>query len=197
MAQGQHGLTRDEAISAALLAIDSEIQRNLGRGLYSVALVIIDNVINFDEEAGYQTAVKVAGSGGSDNWLPLDGHDPGYKEALVSRRDSEVASLDDAWGWLTSGGLQHVPQSISVVLVSNIGPCDGCKRRIINFRDWVTQHFSPYSPGLNVQVESVYAQAGASGKPGERGDERIATTYGYPNIAASQLDGRAVWRHII
>ncbi|HMH91127.1 MAG TPA: hypothetical protein VK586_08590 [Streptosporangiaceae bacterium] len=193
MAHGQHGLTRDGAISGALLAIDGEIQGNLSKGLYSVALVIIDDVINFDNQAGYQTAVKLAGSGGSDNWLPLDKHEPGYKEALVSHRDSEVASLDDAWDWLTGGGPQHPPQSISVVLVSNIGPCDGCKQRIINFRNYVTQHF----PGVSVQVESVYAQAGASSKPGTRGDEKIATTYGYPNIAASQLDGRQVWRHVI
>lgn len=192
MADGQHGQTRDGAISAALAAIDSKIEENRGQGLYSVVLVIIDNIINFDVQAGYQTAVKVAGSGGSDTLLPLGQRDAGYKEAQISRRDSEVASLDDAWDWLNLGP-QHAPQVITVVVVSNIGPCDGCKQRIVNFRNNVVQRF----PAANVQVESVYAQDGASGKRGTRGHENIPTTYGYPNIVASQLDGRQVWRRVI
>lgn len=155
-------------------------------------------MVKLDEQAGYRTEVKQAGGGGTDTFLPQGKYGRGTLEgddARLSSTDSEVASLQDAWDWITEGpiGQEYTPTSVTIVLVSNIGPCDPCKERISTFRAMLVQHFAELQLPVNVVVEVVYAQSGGSAHNTTRGT--VATTYGYANLPASNLpDGSAVWR---
>jgi hypothetical protein len=182
--------SRDDAVSASLVAI-----HHLGDGLYNQALVIINGVVNFNEQDGYCTPITGAGSGGSTTFLDPNRYGrgtPEYNEAMLSQRDSEVACLQEAWDWLT-GGPQQTPQSVTVVLVGNIGPCIPCQLRIKTFRDMLVSHFGAHVP---VEVEVIYDQDDASAKETQRSG--IPTTYGYPGLPDSRLADRTlVWRYTV
>lgn len=85
------------------------------------------------------------------------------------------------------------PRWVTVILVGNIGPCDGCKARLKVFlHDLSAEMF----PKALVMVKAVYT--GQEHKPGVRGDtDRLETEYGYPD-RAQQMEYRSAagtsWR---
>lgn len=157
--------------------------------------MIINGVVNFVEEgAGFCTRIMASGSGGTSTFLDPSQYRKDtaeFNEAVLSQADSEVACLQEAWDWLTLGGLQGTPRSVEVVLVGNIGPCVPCQKRIKAFRDMVVRHFGG---NVRVEVEVVYDQDDASARDTER--HGIPTTYGYRDLPDSQLaDGTPVWSY--
>jgi hypothetical protein len=182
MSVGIEGSPYDAAISAELVKIHA-----CGEGLYSSALVIVNGQI------AYTTRVTGSGSGGTDTFLQLSQYTKGtdeYNEAKLSQTDSEVATLQDVWDMLSEGGVQGLPESVTIVLVCNIGPCNPCKKRLAAFRDKVVQLF----PQAAVSVEVIYDQEGRSEFNTQR--RGLPTTYGYPDLPGDdQLsDGTLVWR---
>ncbi|MFF3442074.1 hypothetical protein [Streptosporangium sp. NPDC002721] len=69
------------------------------------------------------------------------------------------------------------PHSVTVLLVGNIGPCDGCKARLKVF---LYELSAELFPKAFVSVKSVYT--GDQCKRGVRGTtDRLETEYGYPD----------------
>ncbi|WP_049566889.1 hypothetical protein [Nonomuraea sp. SBT364] len=152
-------LTRDPAapqIAQSLAEIHS-----LGAGLFSRALVMVAGDLSFDEAHSYRTPVAGARSGGTTRYSMTDADDAGrgYEgrvdraQARMSKQDSEVAVLQEAWDWIEAlhASFPH-GAGIRVVLIGNIGPCTGCKARLELFRQDL---ISVFGPG-QVIVESVY-----------------------------------------
>ena len=159
--------------------------RDKGQGLFTRALILINNAQDFsDDSTSYLSPVYPASGGGTDTFLKAGTyHDK--DEASLSGKDSEVAALQDAWDWLVF----HQPQTVLVVLVSNIGPCNACKVRLANFRAACAQRF-----GTSLTVQVMYGQSGGAANDTTRGIKNIKTTYGYPDAYAYQLgDGTDVW----
>ncbi|GAA3107237.1 hypothetical protein [Streptosporangium carneum] len=154
-----------------------------GDGLFSQALVIVNDDVTFDDVNGYRTAVNSAGSGGEAYYslTAREGHGhprPDHvseDEARLSQRDSEVATLQDAYDWLDGQGVTLNVSGVRVVLVGNIGPCDGCKARLNYFLGDVVELFGSKVP---VVVDSVYDTSQAHRQLPRQG---ITTVYGYPD----------------
>lgn len=152
-------LTPDPAAPCIVRSL-AEI-RARGAGLFSRALVMVDGDLSFDEARSYRTPVAGAGAGGTPRYSLTETEDPGrgYQgrvekaQARMSKQDSEVAVLQEAWDWI-EGLASSFPQNarIRVVVVGNIGPCTGCKARLKLFRDDLIGLFGPG----RVTVESVY-----------------------------------------
>jgi hypothetical protein len=181
----QHAaLSLDDATILALKEI-----RAKGEGLYSQVLILTDGAQNFsDPDRSYLSPAFESGGGGTDSFLKASEYS-NPDEAKLSGRDSEVAALQEAWDWLSG----HQAQSVLVVLVCNIGPCDACKQRLTNFRAACVPFYGP-----NLTVQAIYGQSGGSAKPVERGPKKIKTTYGYPAAGQHELsDGTKVWVHTV
>ena len=132
-----------------------------GTSPFSRALVMVNGDLSFNETHSYKTPIAGAGSGGTMRYSLTDNKDAsrGYQgrvdrgQARMSKQDSEVAVLQEAWDWIEA--LQSsfpYGAHIRVVLVGNIGPCTGCKARLKLFRQDL---ISVFGPG-RVIVESVY-----------------------------------------
>jgi hypothetical protein len=181
----QHSaLSLDGATVLALKTI-----REKGTGLFSQVLILTDGAVDFsNDETSYRSPVYEASSGGSDTFLKASEY-PNKDEAKLSGRDSEVAALQEAWDWLSA----HNAQSVLVVLVCNIGPCNACKQRLTNFRAECARYY-----GANLTVQVIYGQSGASAMDTTRGDKKIKTTYGYQNAGAHTLSNQQqVWVHTV
>jgi hypothetical protein len=159
--------------------------RDKGQGLFTRALILINNAQDFsDDSTSYLSPVYPASGGGTDTFLRAGTyHDK--DEASLSGKDSEVAALQDAWDWLS----EHNAQSVLVVLVSNIGPCNACKQRLANFRAACAEYY-----GANLTVQVIYGQSGGAAKDMVRGEKKIKTAYGYQDAGAHTLsDETKVW----
>ncbi|MCF3132473.1 hypothetical protein [Streptomyces olivochromogenes] len=102
-------------------------------------------------------------------------------EMGASQRDAEVAALDTVRNYLGTQQLGKETAGIRVDLVSNVGPCDGCKCRMQKFSEDVSLEF----PGAQITVASIYSKGnqGPYLDTQRRGQD---TTYGYP-IGADAL----------
>ncbi|MEO3888385.1 hypothetical protein [Nonomuraea sp. B5E05] len=155
-------------------------------GLYSRIMVIVDDDIpsEGDTDSCYLTPVAPPQSGqGYYTLAAADGAarppEISVDEAKLSQKDSEVATLLDAYEWVAEQGLAVAKQSIQVILISNIGPCTGCKARLQIFHRDLLDKAVEVESKVSISVESVYDTPEAS-RNRTRGKE-IATTYGYPN----------------
>lgn len=90
----------------------------------------------------------------------------------LSSLDSEVGTLEEITGLLDPWRqyVGHV-QSIRIVLSGNLGPCDGCKRRLEVYLHDTQQLF----PGAIVALESNYFTATAQTERGQQ----VPSQYGY------------------
>ncbi|TDD06269.1 hypothetical protein E1292_15340 [Nonomuraea deserti] len=155
-------------------------------GLYSRIMVIVDDEIpaEGDAERCYLTPVAAPRSGqGYYTLTAADGapcpEDVSPDEARLSQQDSEVATLLEAYDWISDQGLSVATESIQVILISNIGPCTGCKARLQIFYADLVAKASEIGKKVSITVASVYNTAEAS-RDRTRGD-KIGTTYGYPD----------------
>lgn len=105
----------------------------------------------------------------------------------------EVAAYQELQAW------DGYPRSVTVFLVGNIGPCDGCKARLKVF---LYELSAELFPKALVMVKAVYT--GDQCKRGVRGTtDRLETEYGYPDRAEQQefrLDGeplRRAWVRLV
>jgi hypothetical protein len=156
-------------------------------GLYTQALVMINRDVSFDQVNGYRTNVMEAGSGGGKRYS-LTSKDMGdhprpahmtQDEARLSQKDSEVASLQDAYDWTVDLAERAQTGTIGVwgvhvLVVGNIGPCDGCKARLLCFFKDIVELFDSYP--VSVIVDSIYRTTESSRVEERRG---VATRYGY------------------
>jgi hypothetical protein len=115
-------------------------------------------------------------------WGPLQERD---WQAETDR--GEVAAHQSLQAW------DGHPYSVTVILVGNIGPCDGCKARLKVF---LYELSAELFPKAFVMVKAVYT--GDRCKAGVRGaTDRLETEYGYPDRAEQQefrLDDKTFWR---
>src|ERR1051326_373251 len=160
MSQTPTGISLDTAIRQGIEAI-----RAKKGGLWSQVLILTDNVTSFaDTERSYISSLFGASGGDVDTFLEGQGY-PDKDEEKLSRRDSEVAALQDAWDWLTA---HDQVQSVLVVLLCNIGPCNACKQRLANFRAECVPYY-----GTNLTVQAIYGQSGGPANETTRGDKKI------------------------
>ncbi|HEX4817875.1 MAG TPA: hypothetical protein VFV66_34465 [Nonomuraea sp.] len=164
-----------------------------GPGLFSRVLVMVNGDLSFDEAHSYRTPVAGARSGGTTRYSLAETDDPSRSyqgrvdkaQARMSKQDSEVAVLQDAWDWIDAlrSSFPHGAH-IRVVVVGNIGPCTGCKARLKLF--W-QDLIGVFGPG-RVIVESVYdtSQMCVTKTYEEKYDDyetgttsTVSTTYGY------------------
>ncbi|MFB9889092.1 hypothetical protein [Planobispora takensis] len=165
-------------------------------GLYSRILVIVDGTAPVENEydSCYMTPIAPPGSGQGYYTLTAPQGTEGAErpadisvdEAKLSQGDSEVAALLDAYEWITTAGFQAATESIRIVLVSNIGPCNACKARLQIFYNDVLTAASDATSKASITVESIY-DTGDAFFDTERGN-RIATTYGYRNATKTPYD---------
>ncbi|MEU8198328.1 hypothetical protein AB0C10_31565 [Microbispora amethystogenes] len=165
-------------------------------------MVIVDGNIPSagDSENCYLTPVAAPRSGqGYYTLTTADGalrpQEISVDEAKLSQQDSEVTTLLDAYEWITEQGLNVATQSIQVILISNIGPCTGCKARVQIFRGDLLAAAQQAGSTVPITVESVYDTPEAS-RDRTRGN-KIPTTYGYPAAVSTpyNISGRqgAYW----
>src|SRR5579862_127481 len=83
--------------------------------------------------------------------------------------DAEVTTLQDADNYISSKNLLGV-RSILVLLTGNVGPCDGCKARIMEFLRRVQKQ----APNVHVRVEANYTTASR-----QETRQQQTTRYGY------------------
>ncbi|WP_204288034.1 hypothetical protein [Microbispora amethystogenes] len=165
-------------------------------------MVIVDGNIpsEGDGENCYLTPVAAPRSG--QGWYTLTTADGAARpaeisldEAKLSQQDSEVTTLLDAYEWITDQGLGVAAQSIQVILISNIGPCTGCKARLQIFHSDLLAAAQQAGSKVPITVESVYDTPEAS-RDRTRGN-KIPTTYGYPAAVSTPyaISGRqgAYW----
>lgn len=181
MTDAHTGTSLDTALRRGLADIKAK-----NGGLWSQVLILLDDVTSFgDDEKTFISSLFSASGGDVDTFLDGYGY-PNKDEEKLSRRDSEVASLQEAWSWLD----EHPSASVTVILLSNIGPCNGCKQRLANFRAQLVQYYT--TPPV---VRVYYSQSGGSANEAVRGNA-IKTVYGYAGAVAETLtDGTKVWRH--
>ncbi|MEV0391443.1 hypothetical protein [Nonomuraea sp. NPDC050643] len=155
-------------------------------GLYSRIMVIVDDNIPSEgnDENCYLTPVAPPKSG--QGYYTLTATDGAQRpaeisldEAKLSQQDSEVATLLEAYEWITERGLAKDTKSIQVILISNIGPCTGCKARLKIFYGDLLTAADEKGVKVTITVESVYDTPEAS-RDRTRGN-KIPTTYGYPD----------------
>jgi hypothetical protein len=184
MAETHSQLSLDGATALALKTIHAQ-----GEGLFSQVLILTNGAVNFsDGDTSYLSPVFAAGGGGSDTFLKASEYH-NQDEAKLSGRDSEVAALQEAWDWLS----EHDAQSVLVVLVCNIGPCNACRQRLANFRAQCVPYY-----GAQLTVRVIYDQSGGAAKDTFRGEKKIKTTYGYGEALTQTLgDGTKVWVHTV
>lgn len=135
--------------------------RTKGGGLFSRALVMVNGDLSFDQAHSYRTPIAGARSGGTTRYSLADAKDGSRSyqgrvdkaQARMSKQDSEVAVLQEAWDWIEAlhSSFPHGSR-IRVVVVGNIGPCTGCKARLKLFRQDLIGVFG----AGRVIVESVY-----------------------------------------
>ncbi|MFG1943990.1 hypothetical protein [Nonomuraea sp. NPDC048826] len=183
----------DKIISAALSDVHASAE-----GLYTQALIMVNDDVTFNQENSYQTAVKTASSGGealysltskSQDAHPRP-HDISEDEARLSSHDSEVAALQDAYDWITGQAitLKEV-HKVHVLVVGNIGPCDACKKRLELFFNDIVQTFEGK---VTVIVDSVY-DTPESNKQAKR--HNVASVYGYAKATGHTTSaGKQYWR---
>ncbi|MFI6709024.1 hypothetical protein ACIBF7_21485 [Nonomuraea sp. NPDC050478] len=183
----------DQVVVQALTDVHAQHQ-----GLFTQVLVMVDSDVSFDDANSYRTAVKAAGSGGEERYSLTSASKGAHPrpsgisadEARLSSRDSEVAALQDAYDWIEGQGtqLQNV-RTIHVLVVSNIGPCDACKKRLEYFCDDVVRLFDKH---VEVMVDSVYDTAAAGTTMNRSGFD---STYGYSGATAcTTASGKKFWR---
>ncbi|MFI6604821.1 hypothetical protein ACIBHX_52115 [Nonomuraea sp. NPDC050536] len=135
--------------------------RTKGAGLFSRALVMVNGDLSFDEAHSYKTPIAGARSGGTTRYSLAETKDASRSyqgrvdkaQARMSKQDSEVAVLQEAWDWIEALHSSFpYGAHIRVVVVGNIGPCTGCKARLKLFRQDLIGVFGPG----RVIVESVY-----------------------------------------
>jgi hypothetical protein len=155
-------------------------------GLYSRIMMIVDDNVpsEGDHESCYLTPVAAPRSGQGYYTLTMtDGAvrptEISLDEAKLSQQDSEVATLLEAYEWITGQGLNVATESIQVILISNIGPCTGCKARLQIFDGDLLVAAEQAGSKVLITIESVYNTPEAS-RDRTRGNQ-IPTTYGYPN----------------
>ena len=85
----------------------------------------------------------------------------------------------EAYEWITDQELNVATESIQVILISNIGPCTGCKARLQIFYDDLLAAAEQAGSEVPITVESVNNTPEAS-RNRTRGNQ-ISTTYGYPD----------------
>ncbi|MER5421338.1 hypothetical protein [Streptosporangium roseum] len=179
--------------------------RTKGAGLFSRALVMVNGDLSFDEAHSYKTPVAGARSGGTTRYSLTETKDAGRSyqgrvdkaQARMSKQDSEVAVLQEAWDWIEAlhSSFPHGTH-IRVVVVGNIGPCTGCKARLKLFRQDLIGVFGPG----RVIVESVYdtSQMFITKDYEEKYEDyetettsTVSTTYGYEGatVEAHKLPG--------
>ncbi|WP_214413955.1 hypothetical protein [Sphaerisporangium fuscum] len=164
-----------------------------GAGLFSRALVMVNGNLSFDETHSYKTPIAGARSGGTTRYSLTETKDAGRgfqgrvdkAQARMSKQDSEVAVLQEAWDWIEGLHSSFPPGShIRVVVVGNIGPCTGCKARLELFRQDLIDAFG----SGRVIVESVYdtSQMFITKNYEEKYEDyetgttsTVSTTYGY------------------
>ncbi|KAA9378496.1 hypothetical protein F5972_16775 [Microbispora cellulosiformans] len=165
-------------------------------------MVIVDGNIpsENDSESCYLTPVAAPGSG--QGWYTLTRANGAERpaeisldEARLSQQDSEVGTLLEAYGWIKERGLAVAAESIQVILISNIGPCTGCKARLRIFYSDLLAAAEEAVSTVPITVESVYNTPEAS-RDRTRGN-MIPTTYGYPDAVQTpyNISGRqgAYW----
>ncbi|MDI3289432.1 hypothetical protein [Polyangium sp. 15x6] len=153
-------LARDDA----LVALDGIVRRD--GGVWTSVLVFVEKVFVFQTDP-----VRAGEHDETDTYGIAAGVEDA--EMAASVRDSEVATLNMVlrdqrlrWDQLRPG------YRIDFIVVSNMGPCDGCKTRLQNFLDQLRRH--PYCWQLNFSLESDYMTP-----PNDVDRQRLRTTYGY------------------
>jgi hypothetical protein len=145
--------------------IDYEIERanalgdidTLGRaegGVHTTASVFVDGVRITRTEA-QQHPMK-----GQDWYAKVDtGTKQGDAEQRISSFDSEVGTLEDAYGdldaYLTDRNTGQ-PVRVRILVAGTVGPCDGCKRRLEVFFQEV---LACLPVGSLLWLESAYLNA--------------------------------------
>ncbi|MFI6290433.1 hypothetical protein ACIBEJ_02550 [Nonomuraea sp. NPDC050790] len=190
-------IVRELAVIHELAAKDHQVGEP---GLYSRIMVIVDGNIpaEGDSDNCYLTPVAAPRSGqGYYTLTATEGaerpREISLDEAKLSQQDSEVTTLLDAYEWIADQGFKVAAQSIQVILISNIGPCTGCKARLqIFYRDLLAAagHSGSQVP---ITVESIYNTPEAS-LDRTRGVNKVPTTYGYPDAvnASHTISGQQV-----
>jgi hypothetical protein len=149
------------ARDAALLAID-QAARN-ARGVWTSAFVLNE------KNPWLRTDPARAGEHDEpDSYGIGEGDDDAEMGASV--RDSEVATLNAVWRSLVES--RHYIQTghrIDIVVVGNMGPCNGCKIRLRNFLRLLRQNFRY----VNFSVEVNYMT-----RPNDVWRQHMPTTYG-------------------
>ncbi|WP_327045590.1 hypothetical protein OG320_28495 [Microbispora sp. NBC_01189] len=165
-------------------------------------MVIVDGNIpsEGDSENCYLTPVAAPRSG--QGWYTLTTADGAARpaeisldEAKLSQQDSEVTTLLEAYEWITDQGFNVAAKSVQVILISNIGPCTGCKARVQIFHSDLLAAAQQAGSKVPITAESVYDTPEAS-RDRTRGNH-IPTTYGYPDAVRTpyNVSGRqgAYW----
>lgn len=183
-------IVRELAVVHQLAAKDHQVGEP---GLYSRIMVIVDGNIpsQGDDESCYLTPVAAPKSGqGYYTLTRADGAERpaeiSVDEAKLSQQDSEVTTLLEAYEWMTGRGFDVAAQSIQVILISNIGPCTGCKARLRIFQSDLLAAAKEAGSNVPFIVESVYDTPEAS-LDRTRGN-KIPTTYGYPDAVKTPYD---------
>ncbi|WP_157247032.1 hypothetical protein [Nonomuraea typhae] len=200
---------RTQAIVRELATIHEHAGRDhrVGEpGLFSRIMVIVDGNVpsEGDSASCYLTPVKAPRSG--EGYYTLTANNGAVRpaeisvdEAKLSQQDSEVATLLDAYDWITEQGLKVATQSLQVILISNIGPCTGCKARLQIFYSDLLSAAAEARSTVAITVESIYNTPEAS-RDSTRGNA-IPTTYGYPSAARTpyNISGNqgAYWLHTL
>ncbi|MFC6581819.1 hypothetical protein [Planomonospora parontospora] len=153
-------------------------------------MVIVDGNVPSEGDAEHCYLTPVAAPRSGQGYYTLTAKDGAQRppeispdEAKLSQSDSEVAVLLEAYEWITDQGLQVATESIEVILISNIGPCTGCKARLQIFYGDLLAAAGEVGSKVLITVESIYNTPEAS-RNRTRGNQ-IPTTYGYPDSVAT------------
>ena len=166
----------------ALGAIDT-LGRTVG-GVHTTASVFVDGVQITRTEA-QQHPVN------GQEWYAdvVSRTDQEDAEQRISRFDSEVGTLEDAYGdldaYLTERDIGQ-PVRVRILLAGTIGPCDGCKRRLEAFFQEVLARLPV---GSILWLESAYLNATSVVS---RSDN--PTRYGFEAEAADRTANRLPYR---
>lgn len=120
-------------------------------------------------------------------------------EQNLSARDSEVGVLDETMDYLNNNPPDHTAAYIKIVFTGNIGPCDGCKERLEQFKlDVEALVASLQLPhAVPVYVVSHYTTVNQTRQQG-RGAHQHPTTYGYGDSQGKvSARGRAFWERYV
>jgi hypothetical protein len=160
--------------------------RNGGEGVFTTASIFIDGQLIPRTELqahpidGQQYYAHPPGGGTPDE----------RAEDRVSRNDSEVGTLEDAYYKLA----EYLPGVISpepvvrILVAGTAGPCDGCKRRLDRFRADV---LALLPAGSLLSIESAYLNATSEVRRGNS-DTRYGFQDEQPDHTAG---GLPYWKH--